>query len=105
MVSGGGVKVPNEIGQSLQVAQGTLQGDGLNYTVSHVPATGGTTPGTVVGMQPGPGTRGPEGHLDHPPGGEAAADDSAADQPADLAADQPADLAADEQPAHLTAGS
>ncbi len=56
VVSGGGVKVPNEIGQSLQVAQGALQGDGLTYTISYVPANGGTTPGTVVGMKPSPGT-------------------------------------------------
>jgi beta-lactam-binding protein with PASTA domain len=61
VVSGGGIKVPNEIGQSLQVAQGTLQGFGLNTTVRYVPATGGTTPGTVVGMDPGPGTVVPKG--------------------------------------------
>jgi eukaryotic-like serine/threonine-protein kinase len=61
VVSGGGVKVPNEIGQSLQVAQGTLQGFGLNTTVNYVPATGGTTPGTVVGMDPGPGSVVPKG--------------------------------------------
>jgi beta-lactam-binding protein with PASTA domain/tRNA A-37 threonylcarbamoyl transferase component Bud32 len=56
VVSGGGVKVPNEIGQSLQVARGILRGDGLSTTVSYVPATGGTTPGTVVGMDPAPGS-------------------------------------------------
>ncbi len=56
VVSGGGAKVPNEIGQSLQVAQGALQAQGLTYTVNYVPATGSTTPGTVVGMNPKPGT-------------------------------------------------
>jgi beta-lactam-binding protein with PASTA domain/tRNA A-37 threonylcarbamoyl transferase component Bud32 len=56
VVSGGGAKVPNEIGQSLQVAQGALQAQGLTYTVNYVPATGGTKPGTVVGMNPKPGT-------------------------------------------------
>ena len=56
VVSGGGVQVPNVIGQSLQVAQAALQADGLNYTVSYVPASGGTAPGTVVGMKPKPGT-------------------------------------------------
>ena len=61
VVSGGGVKVPNEIGQSLQVAQAALQGFGLTSTVSNVPATGGTTPGTVVGMSPTPGTVVPKG--------------------------------------------
>ena len=61
VVSGGGVKVPNEIGQSLQVAQAALQGFGLSSTVSSVPATGGTTPGTVVGMSPTPGTVVPKG--------------------------------------------
>jgi serine/threonine protein kinase len=55
VVSGGGVKVPNEIGQQVQVAQGALQADGLTYTVKYVPATGNTTPGTVVGMSPKPG--------------------------------------------------
>jgi serine/threonine-protein kinase len=54
-VSGGGVKVPDEIGQSLQVAEGALTAAGLNYQESYVPATGSTTPGTVVGMKPGPG--------------------------------------------------
>jgi eukaryotic-like serine/threonine-protein kinase len=54
-VSGGGVKVPDEIGQSLQVAAGALTADGLNYQETYVPATGSTTPGTVVGMKPGPG--------------------------------------------------
>jgi beta-lactam-binding protein with PASTA domain/tRNA A-37 threonylcarbamoyl transferase component Bud32 len=54
-VSGGGVKVPDEIGQSLQVAEGALTADGLNYQETYVPATGSTTPGTVVGMKPGPG--------------------------------------------------
>ena len=56
VVSGGGVQVPNEIGQTLQAAQGALQADGLTYTVNYVPATGNTTPGTVVGMGPKPGT-------------------------------------------------
>jgi beta-lactam-binding protein with PASTA domain len=56
VVSGGGAKVPNEIGQSLQVAQGALGAQGLTYTVNYVPATGGTKPGTVVGMNPKPGT-------------------------------------------------
>jgi serine/threonine-protein kinase len=56
VVSGGGVRVPNEIGQSLQVARAALQGDGLSSAVTYVPASGGTAPGTVVGMKPGPGT-------------------------------------------------
>jgi len=51
VVSGGGTKVPNEIGQTLQVAEAALQADGLSAQVSYVPATSGTTPGTVVGMK------------------------------------------------------
>jgi eukaryotic-like serine/threonine-protein kinase len=56
VVSGGGVKVPNEIGQSLSAAENALTGDGLSYQISYVPATGGTSPNTVVGMNPKPGT-------------------------------------------------
>jgi len=61
VVSGGGVQVPNEIGQTLQAAQGALQADGLTYTIKYVPATGNTTPGTVIGMSPNPGTVVPTG--------------------------------------------
>ena len=61
VVSGGGVQVPNEIGQTLQAAQGALQADGLTYTIKYVPATGDTTPGTVIGMSPNPGTVVPTG--------------------------------------------
>jgi serine/threonine-protein kinase len=55
-VSGGGSKVPDEIGQSLQVAEAAVQAAGLTYHISYVPATGSTTAGTVVGMSPKPGT-------------------------------------------------
>jgi serine/threonine-protein kinase len=61
VVSGGGVQVPNEIGQTLQAAQGALQADGLTYTIKNVPVTGNTTPGTVIGMSPNPGTVVPTG--------------------------------------------
>ena len=54
MISGGGVAVPNEIGKSLQVAEAALQAKGLVPTLNYVPATGGTTPGTVIGMSPKP---------------------------------------------------
>jgi beta-lactam-binding protein with PASTA domain len=53
--------VPNEIGQTLQAAQGALQADGLTYTIKNVPVTGNTTPGTVIGMSPNPGTVVPTG--------------------------------------------
>jgi serine/threonine-protein kinase len=56
VVSGGGVKVPNEIGQSLSAAENALSGDGLTYQISYVPATNGTAPNTVVGMNPKPGS-------------------------------------------------
>jgi eukaryotic-like serine/threonine-protein kinase len=55
-VSGGGSKVPNEIGQTLQVAEAAVQAAGLSVQVHYVPATSGTTPGTVVGENPTPGT-------------------------------------------------
>jgi beta-lactam-binding protein with PASTA domain/tRNA A-37 threonylcarbamoyl transferase component Bud32 len=53
-VSGGGISVPNVIGQSLQTAEGTLRADNLSYRVNFVPAQPGTTPGTVVGQSPAP---------------------------------------------------
>jgi serine/threonine-protein kinase len=53
-VSGGGISVPNVIGQSLQTAEGTLRADNLSYRVKFVPAQPGTTPGTVVGQSPAP---------------------------------------------------
>ena len=56
VVSGGGVKVPNEIGQSLSTAENSLTTHGLTYQISYVPATNGTSPNTVVGMNPKPGT-------------------------------------------------
>jgi serine/threonine-protein kinase len=60
-VSGGGAKVPNEIGQTLQVAEAALQAAGLSVQVNNVPATSGTTPGTVVGENPTPGAVVPRG--------------------------------------------
>ena len=56
VVSGGGVKVPNEIGQTLAQAESALSADGLTYAISYVPASNGTAPNTVVGMNPKPGT-------------------------------------------------
>ncbi len=53
-VSGGGISVPNVIGQSLQTAEGTLRADNLSYRVKFVPAQPGTTPGTVVDQSPAP---------------------------------------------------
>jgi beta-lactam-binding protein with PASTA domain/tRNA A-37 threonylcarbamoyl transferase component Bud32 len=53
-VSGGGISVPNVIGQSLQTAEGTLRADNLSYRVNFVPAQPGTTPGTVVDQSPAP---------------------------------------------------
>ena len=53
-VSGGGVSVPNVIGDSLQAAEGALSAANLSYKVNYEPAAPGTTPGTVVGQNPGP---------------------------------------------------
>jgi len=54
-VSGGGVTVPNVIGQSLQTAEGTLTAHNLSYQIKFEPAGPGTTPGTVVLQNPAPG--------------------------------------------------
>jgi serine/threonine-protein kinase len=53
VVSGGGVAVPNVVGQTLQVAEGNLTAQGLNYKVVDVTAQNGTPPGVVVGQNPG----------------------------------------------------
>jgi serine/threonine-protein kinase len=54
-ISGGGVTVPNVIGQSLQAAEGTLTAANLSYQIRFEPAAPGTTPGTVVLQSPAPG--------------------------------------------------
>ncbi|HEY2442801.1 MAG TPA: Stk1 family PASTA domain-containing Ser/Thr kinase [Streptosporangiaceae bacterium] len=56
VISGGGTSVPSELNKSLQVAEGDLTAHNLTYTISYVSATDGTTPGTVVGQSPKPGT-------------------------------------------------
>jgi len=53
-VSGGGVSVPDVIGQPVQTAVQTLTADNLSYKITYVPANPGTTPGTVVGENPAP---------------------------------------------------
>jgi serine/threonine-protein kinase len=55
-VSGGGIKVPNVVGDTLQVATATLQSYGLNVTETYTPATGGTSVGIVLGERPTQGT-------------------------------------------------
>ena len=57
VVSGGGVKVPDVVGDSAQVAVQKLTAANLSYKISLVPADPGTTPGTVVGENP------PAGHV------------------------------------------
>jgi serine/threonine-protein kinase len=56
VVSGGGVKVPDETGQTLSEAEAALSGDGLTYQIIYVSAPAGTAPNTVVGMKPKPGS-------------------------------------------------
>jgi eukaryotic-like serine/threonine-protein kinase len=55
-VSGGGIKVPNVVGDTLQVATATLQSYGLNVSETYTPATGGTAAGIVLSESPGQGT-------------------------------------------------
>ncbi len=55
VVSGGGVKVPDVVGDSAQVAVQKLTAANLSYKISLVPADQGTTPGTVVGESPSAG--------------------------------------------------
>jgi serine/threonine-protein kinase len=54
-VSGGGISVPNVVGDSLQAAESRLATANLSYRIHFEPAAPGTTPGTVVGQNPGPG--------------------------------------------------
>jgi beta-lactam-binding protein with PASTA domain/tRNA A-37 threonylcarbamoyl transferase component Bud32 len=55
VVSGGGVRVPNVVGDSVQEAVQKLTAANLSYKISQVPADPGTTPGTVVGESPSAG--------------------------------------------------
>jgi serine/threonine-protein kinase len=55
VVSGGGVSVPNVVGQTVQAAVQRLTAANLSYKITMVPADPGTTPGTVVGESPSAG--------------------------------------------------
>jgi eukaryotic-like serine/threonine-protein kinase len=55
VVSGGGVSVPNVVGETVQTAVQKLTAANLSYRISQVPANPGTTPGTVVGESPAAG--------------------------------------------------
>src|SRR5450755_594724 len=60
VISGGGVPVPDVIGQQLQVAEGTLTAAGLGFVIHTEPA-GPNVPGTVVLRAPGPSRTVPAG--------------------------------------------
>src|ERR1039457_3206685 len=60
VISGGGVPVPDVIGQQLQVAEGTLTAAGLSFVI-HTDTAGPHVPGTVVRQSPGPGRNVPAG--------------------------------------------
>ena len=60
VVSGGGVPVPDVIGQQLQTAEGNLTAADLGYRIVYEPA-GPNTPGTVVLQSPAPARTVPEG--------------------------------------------
>jgi serine/threonine-protein kinase len=55
VVSGGGVSVPNVVGQTVQAAVQRLTAANLSYKITSVPADPGTRPGTVVGESPSAG--------------------------------------------------
>jgi eukaryotic-like serine/threonine-protein kinase len=55
VVSGGGVTVPNVVGDTVQAAVQRLTAANLSYKIVQVPADPGTTPGTVVGESPSAG--------------------------------------------------
>ncbi len=59
-VSGGGIPVPDVIGQQLQAAEASLTAAGLSYRISYEPA-GPNPPGTVVLQHPGPNQSVPPG--------------------------------------------
>jgi eukaryotic-like serine/threonine-protein kinase len=55
VVSGGGVSVPNVVGETVQAAVQKLTAHNLSYRITMVPADPGTAPGTVVGESPSAG--------------------------------------------------
>jgi eukaryotic-like serine/threonine-protein kinase len=54
-VSGGGVQVPNVVGDPADTAQSILKGDGFNVQVNTVPGPADATPGNVFQQQPSSG--------------------------------------------------
>ncbi len=55
VVSGGGVNVPDVVGDTVQTAVQKLTAANLTYKITTVPANPGTAPGTVVGESPSAG--------------------------------------------------